>query len=343
MYLTRRQLIKTAAGAAAIGSFGPSAFAQQKPFTVNMFGGRWENDWRTSVLPKFSAQTGRPVVLDIGLGLGWVSKFRASGPQNPPFSVVMLNERYTAMLRDEDYFEVLTPELVPNLADVIPQAILKGKTAVSGMLAPMVIGYRTDLVKTPPRGWADLWDSRFRGQIGLYAITNSAAVMMAMWAAERFGSGRDDVETAVAKFAELKPFPQLSYSSQLTPLLSQGQIAVAPIDIGEIATMQSQGIPVSYVLPEEGMMVFDHSFSVLKHGPDKETGAKYIDFVLSPEIQTWMAKNWLIAPTSQKVVMPPELEKWPLKPSDLAKAIRFDWTVANKISPALSDLWSRKI
>lgn len=343
MIFNRRHMLQASLGALAGTSLGRPAAAQGRPFIVNMFGGRWEHDWRNAVLPRFASQLGRPVNLDIGLGLGWVSNFRAAGQKNPPFSAAMLNERYTAMLRDDDYFETLTPQLVPNLANVIAPAKLKGDTAVTGMLAPLVIGYRTDLVSRPPRGWADLWDQRFRGQLGLYAITNSAAMMMALWAAEHFGSGRGDIDKAVAKFAELKPFPQLGYSAQLTPLLSQGQIAVAPIDVGEIATMQAQGVPVDYVIPEEGMFVFDHSFSLLRYGADKEAAAKYIDFVLGPETQSWMARNWLIAPTNKTVTLPPELEKWPLKPEQVSKAIRFDWTDANKIGAALSDQWSRKI
>lgn len=343
MNFTRRNFLTTTLGAGALAATGLPARAQGEPFIVNMFGGRWENDWRSQVMPRFSQQIGRPVNLDIGLGTGWVSTFKAAGAENPPFSVIMLNERYTAMLRDEGYFEVLTPELVPNLKDVIEPAKLKGGTAVNGMLAPMVIAYRTDLVKNPPRGWADLWKDEYRGLMGFYAITNSAGIMMAMWAGEHFGSGRDDIETAVAKFAELKPFPQIGYSSQFTPLLTQGQIAIAPLDIGEVKTMQDQGVPVDFVVPEEGMMVFDHSFSILKHGKDRKEAAAYIDFVLSPETQLWMTTNWLIAPTNKTVPLPAELDKWPLKPEQLQTAIRFDWTEANKINTSLTDLWSRTI
>jgi putative spermidine/putrescine transport system substrate-binding protein len=343
MQLTRRRMLQTSMMAAAATSIGFPTFAQAGPLIVNMFGGRWENDWRNTVLPNFSKIIGRPVNLDIGLGMGWVSNFRAAGQQNPPFSAVMLNERYTAMLRDDGYFETLTPELVPNLANVIAPARLKNDTAVTGMLAPLVLGYRTDLVSEKPRGWADLWHERFQGQLGLYAITNSAAMMMAMWAGKHFGSGYDDIDTAVKKFAELKPFPQLGYSAQLTPLLTQGQIAVAPIDLGEISSMQAQGVPVDYVIPEEGMFVFDHSFSLLKNGADKQDAAKYIDFVLSPETQSWMAKNWLIAPTNKTVALPPEVQKWPLSQEEVSKALRFDWTEANKISAALSDQWARNI
>ena len=343
MSLTRRNFLKSSAGAAALGAIGAPAFAQSDTFIVNMFGGRWENDWRQYVMPKFAEQIGKDFDLDIGLGMAWISNFRAAGPDNPPFPAVMLNEKYTAMIRNDGYFAELTPENVPNMADVIEPAILKGNTAVTGMLAPLVIAYRTDMVDEPPKGWADLWDERFKGQLGLYKITNSAATMMALWAGEHFGSGRDDIETAVAKFKELAPFPQIGYSAQLTPLLTQGQVAVAPIDLGEVKTMQEQGLPIDYVVPEEGMLVFDHSFSVFENSPDKQLGFDYVNFVLSPEIQLWMAENWLIAPTNKTVELPEELQKWPLQPEIVSQAIRFDWDETLAIMPALNDLWERTI
>lgn len=337
--INRRQAI--AGLAATLAS--SRALALPSSFTTNMYGGRWENTWREKVLPPFSKMIGRPVNLDIGLGARWVANFRAAGKENPPFSAVMMNERYTAMLRDEGYFDTLTPALVPNLADVVPSARLKDDTAVTGMLAPLVIGYRTDLVKTAPRGWADFWRADLKGQIGLYTITNSAAVMLALWAGEHFGRGQSDIDTAVKKFAELKPFPQLAYSAQLTPLLTQGQIAMAPIDLGEIVPLKQRGVPLDFVVPEEGMMVFDQSFSVLAHGADKAAAAKYLDYVLSPAMQLFMAKEWLIAPTNAKVPLPSELAALPLTPAALAKAKRFDWTAVNKIMPDLAAAWSKAI
>ena len=95
--IDRRQAL-----AALAATFASSrAVATPSSFTTNMFGGRWENTWRERVLPPFSQRIGRPVTLDIGLGTSWVANFRAAGKDKPPFSAIMLNERYTAMLRDE--------------------------------------------------------------------------------------------------------------------------------------------------------------------------------------------------------------------------------------------------
>ena len=141
LHINRRHALAGLAATAVSGR----ALAQPSTFTTNMYGGRWENTWREKVLPPFAKTIGRSVTLDIGLGARWVSNFRAAGKDSPPFSAVMLNERYTAMLRDDGFFEPLTPALVPNLADVVPSAILKDSTAVTGMLAPLVIAHSASM------------------------------------------------------------------------------------------------------------------------------------------------------------------------------------------------------
>ena len=118
---------------------------------------------------------------------------------------------------------------------------------------------------------------------------------------------------------------------------------MAPIDIGEIVPLKQRGLPIDFVVPEEGMMVFDHSFSMLAHGADKAAAAKYIDYVLSPDIQLFMASEWLIAPTNGKVALPSELAALPLTPAAIASARRFDWTEVNRITPDLAAAWSKAI
>jgi len=82
---------------------------------------------------------------------------------------------------------------------------------------------------------------------------------------------------------------------------------------------------------------------VAARGTDKAAAAKYLDYVLSPEVQLFMAKEWLIAPTNGKVKLPTELESLPLTPAAIAKAKRFDWTEVNKLSADLATAWSKAI
>ena len=260
--LTRRHMLAGLAGTAAAAGFDRAAYAQTAPYVVNTYGGRWEKFWRAQLLPKFEPMLGRPVKLDIGLGNSWVSTFRAAGKEKPPFDVLMTNERYAVMLREEGLLASMPAASITNLADLYPIARYKGDVAVTGIVSPIGIAYRTDLIKTPPKTWRELWDAKYKGQLGFYSVNNSLAVMFLMLAGKLFGKDELDLDTGFKKLAELKPFPQVDFSGAMAPLLTQGQVAIAPIDFAEAVALQQKGVPIATVVPEDGVLMFDQSFNV---------------------------------------------------------------------------------
>lgn len=344
--LTRRGMLAGLAGTAALGNFGRAAFADTTPYVINTYGGRWEKFWRTQLLPKFEPIAGRPIKLDIGLGNGWVTTFRAAGKAKPPFDVLMTNERYAVILRNEGMFAPIPAAKVPNLADVYPAAHYKNNTAVTGIISPIGIAYRTDLIKTPPKTWKDLWDPKYKGQLGFYSVNNSLAVMFLMLAGKLFGKDAYDLDTGFKKIAELKPFPQVDFSGAMAPLLTQGQVAIAPIDFAEAVSLQKKGVPIGTVVPEDGVLMFDQSFNVAAaaNGADQETAYKYIDFMLSPEVQLLLAKEFYTAPTNRNVKVPDELRAAiPVSGDAISKIVTFDWAFVAKNRSVILDRWSKAL
>jgi putative spermidine/putrescine transport system substrate-binding protein len=342
LQLTRRRMLAGLAGTAALG--GLEAHAQAAPYVVNTYGGRWERFWRTQLLPKFEPMLGRPVKLDIGLGNSWVSTFRAAGKDKPPFDVLMTNERYAVILRDEGLFAPMPAAKVPNLADLYPLARYKDEMAVTGIVSPIGIAYRTDLVKAPPKTWRELWDPKYKGQLGFYSVNNSLSVMFLMLAGKLFGKDAYDLDTGFKKLAELKPFPQVDFSGAMAPLLTQGQVAIAPIDFAEAVALQQKGVPIGTVVPEDGVLMFDQSFNVAANAADKEASYKYIDFMLSPEVQTLLAKEFFTAPTNRKVKVPDELQAAiPVSGDGMSKIMTFDWQFVSKNRQLMLDRWAKEI
>jgi putative spermidine/putrescine transport system substrate-binding protein len=342
--LTRRGLLAGMAGTASAAAFGSLASAQGAPFVINTYGGRWEAFWRTQLLPKFEPVLGRPAKLDIGLGNAWVSTFRAAGKAKPPFDALMTNERYAVILRGEGFFEPLPAAKVPNLANVYPVARYKDDMAVTGIVSPIGIAYRTDLVKTPPKTWRDLWSPQFKGQMGFYSINNSLAVMFLMLAGQLFGRDQYDLDTGFKKLAELRPFPQVDFSGALAPLLSQGQVSIAPIDFAEAVALQKKGVPIGTVVPEDGVLMFDQSFNMLGAGGDKDAALKYVDFMLSPEVQLLLAREFFTAPTNRLVTVPDDLKAAiPVSGDGINNIVKFDWDFVAKNREAMLDTWAKKI
>jgi putative spermidine/putrescine transport system substrate-binding protein len=343
--LTRRHVLAGLGGtAAAMAGLPHATNAQGAPYVVNTYGGRWEKFWRAQLLPKFEPMLGRPVKLDIGLGNGWVSTFRAAGKDKPPFDVLMTNERYAVMLREEGMFSPIAAAKIANLPDLYPVARYKNDQAVTGIVSPIGIAYRTDLIKTPPKSWRELWDPKFKGQLGFYSVNNSLSVMLLMMAGKLFGTGPLDLDTGFRKLAELKPFPQVDFSGAMAPLLTQGQVAIAPIDFAEAVALQQKGVPIATVVPEDGVLMFDQSFSVAANAADKDASYKYIDFMLSPEVQTLLAKEFFTAPVNRKVSVSDDLKAAiPVSGDDVSKIVTFDWQFLAKNREMIIDRWSKEI
>lgn len=342
MSLARRTLIGAGLG---LGLLPPPVFAQQSPLVVNTYGGRWATFWREQLLPKLQpALDGYPVKLEVGLGSAWVAAFRAAGVQSPPFPCLMTNERYAVLLRQQGFFAPLPAADMKNLADIAPIARYPGDAAVTGMISPFGIAYRKDLVTTPPRSWRDLWNPAYKGQVGFYSIDNSAAIMLVLLAGKMFGNGEQDIDAGIRKVAELKPFPQAAFSGQLSPMLAQGQVAIAPIDYAEAYALQKKGVPLELVVPEDGVLMYDQAFNLAATSPQRAMAARYLDFMLSPEIQLMLAREFYVAPVNRKVTVPEELRgAIPVSGADLDKIVRFDWTFVAAQSDVIARKWAEAI
>ena len=347
MMLSRRAALGGTLGGLAAASLPGGAEAQSgAPFVINTYGGRWEQIWRSALVPKLQAAINRPVRLDIGVGSGWVTNFRAAGRATPPFTSLMTNERFAVLLREENFFEKLPTAGIPNLANVLPVARTAGDMGVIGMISPIGIAYRTDMVRVPPKSWRELWEPRYRGQLGMYSITNSAAIMLLMQAGRMFGRGADDLDTGIAKMAELKPFPQVAFSGQIAPLLAQGQVAIAPLDYGEVLPLKRRGVPIEIIEPSDGLMMFDQTFSIAAAGSaaDKDATAKYIDLMLSPEVQLQLAREFFVMPVNTTVQIPQDLaDALPITQASLARTLTFDWGLAARLATQINERWARAI
>jgi len=344
-HLTRRQTLLRGLGAAAalgLPAFPSLAAAQ---LVVNTYGGRWEKFWRTDLLPTFDKLSGVKPTLDVGLGKNFIANLRAAGIDKPPYSVLMVNENIASMVRTEGYFEPIPVAKVPNLANVYPNLRNPGDNGVRGIVSTIGIGYRKDLVKTPPKSWTDLWTNpEFKGKIGLYQIGNTAAMLFLLMTAKIYGGSQNALDRAFAEIKKLLPFTQADWSGTLSTMLTRGDVTVAVIDFPEIVALKKKGVPVEMVVPTEGVVAFEQSFNILKNAPNKEDAYKYLDFILRPEVQETMAKEFFTSPTNTKVTLAPELTAdIPVSGKAMKSIVQFDWTQVNPQLASITDRWNREI
>ncbi len=340
--LTRRRVLQAlaAVGGASILQV-PAVRAANEELVVTTYGGSWEAFWRDTLMPDFTARTGIAPRVDTGLGRVYTTNMRAAGVENPPYSVVMTNEIFSTVLRAEGYFEEWDLSKVPNYADLYPVATRRaGAFGAVGMVSPIGIGYRTDMLSTRPTAWKDLWEiEEFRGQLGLYNIVNSAGKMFLMMTSKIFGADIYDIDTGFAKLTELGRVYQTDFN--MSTAFAAGEIAIAPFDFGEIARLRAQGLPVDCIIPEEGMMMWDQTFSIARNLPNIDDAYAYVNYILSPEAQDLLMREFFVSPVNTKVQVPKDLlVDVPVTGAAMDSFIDWDWEWVNANTEELTRRWN---
>lgn len=345
MQFNRRHFIAGSLGAASLATFGAGIVrAAGGSLVVPSYGGRWEKFWAEELLPAFTDKTGIATQHDVGAGATFVSNLRAAGASSP-YSIFMGNENICTMLRREGFFESFDRAKLPNLANVYDNLINPDLNGVRGIISPIGIGYRTDLVKTPPKRWTDLWDNpEFKGQIALYQIGNTAAVLFLLLTAKIYGGSEDKIDLAFDKIKELLPFQQVSWSGAAAAALVRGDAIVAPVDWGEVIALRDKGAPVDMVVPEEGVIAFEQSFNLVKTGDAKDEAHAYLDFVLSPEGQRMFSGALYTSPCNTETELPEEVRaEIPILGDAMRQIISFDWDAFTPKIPEVNDRWNREM
>lgn len=347
----RRRFLQTSAalGLGAMGGFafaGASrALAQANKLVINTYGGRWEKFWRSDLLPQFKTQTGIEPTVDVGVGKNIIANIRAAGVANPPYGIMMVNENMASQVRAEGFFEPIPEAKVPNLADVYANLKNEGNNGVRGIVSAIGLAYRKDMVKKPPTSWTDLWTNpEFKGKIGLYQIGNTAATLFLLMTAKIYGGSPEAIDRAFVEIKKLLPFAQVDWSGTLATLMTRGDVIVAMLDFPEVVALQEKGVPVEMVIPTEGVVAFEQSFNILKNSPAKEDAYKYLNFILDPKVQEFMAKEFYTSPSNKKSVVPASLaSKIPVNGDKMASLTQFDWSKVNPRVPEITERWEREM
>ena len=155
---------------------------------------------------------------------------------------------------------------------------------------------------TVQRYLEDLWTREdFRGRTGMYTITNSAGYMFVLMTARTFFGSEYEVDKALDKIKELRPFNQVGFSGTMETVLTRGEVSVAPLDFAAVARLKAKEVKLDISPPSEGMFMWEQVFNVLKGSKKKELGYQWIDHILDPETQQKWVENYYWSPVNKNV------------------------------------------
>lgn len=207
---------------------------------------------------------------------------------------------------------------------------------------------RTDLVKRPITSWSDLWAPSFAGKIALWPIPR-AVIPIALKTLGYSVNTTDpaELEAALQHLLKLKPnvFFIRNDDPTVVPVLADGRAIIAYGWAYDALTAQKQGLPIQYVLPEEGTILWGDNFVIPANSPHQREAELFLNFVLRPEIASQIVNEsyYAMPHDAARPFVLPEILNNPLvyPPNEALKNAELTLPLSAEGDALYKDIWER--
>ena len=340
--MTRRAFHKTVlgAGAATLAGGAPGVLhAQERELVIVSYGGKLQEPHRWLADRVEKRHPGLKIRLVPSESQDVVAQIKAAQGYSPYDTMPNGEPPHLIGIKD-GYIQKVDPTKIPNYGNVYPEFVRKSQGyGVPATYSLIGLAYNSQLVKTPPRSWADLWLPEFKGAVGVPRASSNLGLGYLAIVAKVFGGSEDRLDPAFAKTRELKPLVGRT-PTILTQMMERGEIGVAPLWNNDAATLAEKGMPIRFVKPEPGPVAIISFFSAITGTRYPDLVNEWLDGILSAEYQAHAAdRPYYFGPTVKGVAVPEAAKPYtPSTPEEVLKLQTVDWT---KIVPARGQIVDR--
>ena len=303
--LSRRDAFAGAAATVTLLS-SRSARAVEGTVVVSNWGGDW-NDRTVRFVEQPIVEAKRiRVVHDLGMEPERKAKLVAERQlRRGSIDVIHINATDAFELLNQGVIVDLDGTRIPNLADV--PASLRQPYFLPWLYSGVVILYNRNTIKAPPTSYADLWDRKWTGKLGL---TNQLYFNYVMMAGLLDGGTVTNASAGQERLAELKRLTQpkiYAAHQQMAAALATGEIEVAVNYKARALQWQQDGTPIDVRYPTEGAIATTFGASLPRRAPDLAAAYLYLDAMLDPKAMGQLAGASFYAPANVKAELSPDL------------------------------------
>lgn len=337
----RRALAAGAAFAAASAGLPGIARAQAKQVVVGTWGGDYGELLRQNIDAPLMLPQGIEVLQDVANADPRKTKMLAERQaRRGTFDVSCLSDTDMHMMAQQNTLDALDTARLDRAGSVV--AGLRKAYAVPHIYSALVLLYNPDKVATPPKGFADMWDAKYRGRVGLSDILYSTNTFAAAAAG---GGGFGDYEPAKRKLMELRSLDAKIYPSNeaLAAALKGEEVWMTPMWLARGYMWQKAGIPLRHVVPVEGAYAVVFEAAIPRNSRNKDNAYAYLNAMLRPQAQTAFADRMGYLPTVTDAPLPPEIaERISLNEADQARLRAPDYEYLLRAHGEILDFWNKQ-
>lgn len=343
---SRRQLLQASLTLGALQLFPGMSHAQAKRLVFATFTGSWEEAHRAVLVPAFKKATNNAeIILDPMLSVDQIAKVTAAR-NNPPIDIMLHDPGPALTAIDQGLVENYPVASSKNYKDLIGEA--QEETGPAIFFQVVGLTYNPDKIKKPPTSWKDLWKPEYKGRAGITNLNSTLGTGFLVEIAKMFGGSETNIEPGFKALNDLKPnlAAVAANPGALATLFQQGQVDISPGNFNAIQILKARGVPVEFVIPQEGAIAFKTTIHIVKNTQNRELAVALIEAAMSPEVQTKLMQSpYLVVPTNSKVKMEGEIAKVLAKDQAEMKT-RFvfqDWKKINEQRAQWIERFNREI
>lgn len=302
---------------------------------------------RKNVFEPFEAANNVTIILETGNNSDRLNKIRTI--ENSSIDLIFLAESFAIQGIEEGLFAELNKDNMPNLANIYDMA----KSPNGEAYGPAYTLNRTGIIYDPAAvdlevtSWADLWNSAFENNSAIPEITTTAGPAMVAAAANAAGvDAFADTDAAFAKLAEIKPNLVKTYgrSSELVNMFAQGEIVIGVAQDFAYGSIKEAVPTAEWVNPSEGAFVNLNTINVIKGSKNQAMAEKFIDWMLSEEVQKANALDKIDSPINVNVMLTEEEATGLTYGTELIESlVVLDLSKVNSAMDTWIDKWNREI
>jgi putative spermidine/putrescine transport system substrate-binding protein len=285
-----------------------SAFAAE-PLVVSVWGGNWKDTVDKVVAKPFTAKTGIPVEFEVGGTLDRLAKARVS--KAAPLVDVTLTTTHVGRLYISDgLYEKLDLTKIPNSKDLAKEA-LRSDHHIGTWAYVYTIAYRPDQVQGEITKWADLWEPRLKGKVGMPDFDPSHIIAIS---ALLEGGNEKMWEKGQERLKRIKPNIAAFFSTDARSqdLMKTGEAPVQVMLSINAFHLIGQGMNVKVITPTDKPGIVGIDTAAVMAGSKKSAAAhEFINMMLSKEIQEQLVVTFKAGPTNMKAAVPAALRGQP--------------------------------
>lgn len=142
--------------------------------------------------------------------------------------------------------------------------------------------------ENPPDGWEDLVDPRFRGELGIVAITTGGTLnALTRFQLDAFGPQFLD------RMAAQKPRVFNSTSTEVDAL-ARGEISIATVSVNNAFGAETGGAPIRLVIPKEGVSASEGPLGLTPRGARSAAAQVFVNWSASKAGQRFVGSQGFV-------------------------------------------------